>query len=166
MVDASVLADDFEFCAPVVGPLGKKEYLGALKNFKIMDAFPDVENNYHFLRVDPFEPNRVWWHTRGVGQHTGPLMGKAATNKQVLLPPQANSFVFNEEGLVQQVTVGYVLDRRIGNTGGLGGIFGFLYAVGQPLPIRECQPYKPSFRFRLLNKVGSIGKRFSKDKNA
>jgi hypothetical protein len=35
MVDASVLADDFEFCAPVVGPLGKKEYLGALANFKV-----------------------------------------------------------------------------------------------------------------------------------
>ena len=33
--DASILADDFEFCAPVVGPLDKAEYLSALDNFKV-----------------------------------------------------------------------------------------------------------------------------------
>jgi hypothetical protein len=35
MGDATALADDFRFVAPVVGPLGKDEYLGALKNFDI-----------------------------------------------------------------------------------------------------------------------------------
>ena len=29
------LAPDFEFCAAVVGPLGRDEYLGALGNFKV-----------------------------------------------------------------------------------------------------------------------------------
>merc|ERR1712194_408797 len=49
-------AEDFEFCAPVVGPIGKKQYLNALGTFKIEDAFPDSNPNYHFFRVDPFEP--------------------------------------------------------------------------------------------------------------
>ena len=31
----SVLANDFEFCAPVVGPIGKQQYLDALNNFKV-----------------------------------------------------------------------------------------------------------------------------------
>ena len=53
----------------------------------------------------------------------------------------------------------YVVDRRQGNTGGLGGAFGYFYGTGNPLPIPECQPYKPSKRFRLLNLVGRIGAR-------
>eukprot|EP00600_Ochromonadales_sp_CCMP1393_P000546 CAMPEP_0174984142 /NCGR_PEP_ID=MMETSP0004_2-20121128/17555_1 /TAXON_ID=420556 /ORGANISM="Ochromonas sp., Strain CCMP1393" /LENGTH=225 /DNA_ID=CAMNT_0016236513 /DNA_START=108 /DNA_END=785 /DNA_ORIENTATION=- len=160
--DPDVLADNFEFCAPVVGPLKKEEYLGALKNFQILDAFPDMENNFHFVRVDPFEPNRVWWHTRAVATHTGPLLGKEPSNKTVYLPPQANSFVFNDEGKVEQVTIGYVLDRRIGNSGGLGGFFGYLYAVGQAFPFPECQPYEKSFRYKIFGWIGSLASRFQK----
>ena len=53
----------------------------------------------------------------------------------------------------------YVVDRRQGNTGGLGGAFGYFYGTGNPLPIPECQPYKMSKRLRLLNLVGRIGAR-------
>lgn len=53
----------------------------------------------------------------------------------------------------------YVVDRRQGNTGGLGGAFGYFYGTGNPLPIPECQPYQKSKRFRLLNLVGRIGAR-------
>lgn len=60
------------------------------------------------------------------------------------------------------MTVGYVLDRRVGNTGGLGGAFAFFYGVGKPLPIPECQPYKKSWQFRLLGLAGNFQKRFSK----
>lgn len=164
--DESVLADDFQFCAPVVGPLTKEQYLGALRNFKITDAFPDLDANYHFVRVDPFEHNRVWWFTRSIATHSGPLLGKEPTGTVLELPPQANSFVFNEEGKIKEMTIGYVLDRRVGNTGGLGGIFGFLYGVGQGLPIPECKPYKPSLRFRLFNFIGSVASRFRKKKDA
>lgn len=73
--DPSVLADNFEFCAPVVGPLSKEEYIGALKNFDLLGAFPDMNANYHFIRVDPWEHNRVWWHTRTTGTNTGTLLG-------------------------------------------------------------------------------------------
>ena len=53
------------------------------------------------------------------------------------MPPQANSLTFNEEGKVTQLTIGYVLDRRVGNTGGLGGAFGIFYGVGLALPFPE-----------------------------
>ena len=48
------------------------------------------------------------------------------------------------------------------NTGGLGGAFGYFYGVGKPLPIPECQPYKPSMRFRLLNALGRFMQKFKK----
>ena len=117
-----------------------------------------MNNNFHFIRVDPFEPNRVWWHTRARATHTGPLLGKPATQRKLSLPPQANSFIFNEEGKVTQVTVGYVLDRRVGNTGGLGGAFAYFWGTGNPLPIPECQPYRKSFQFRILGLLGKLQK--------
>jgi len=158
-------AEDFEFCAPVVGPIGKKEYLRALASFKIEDGFPDVNQRYHFFRVDPFEPNRVWFNSRAVATNTGDFLGKPPTGKALTFPPQAFSLTFNEQGFVTQFTVGYVMDRRVGNTGGLGGAFGFFYGVGKPLPIPECRPYKRSWQFRLLGFVGRLGARFQKKKD-
>jgi len=154
------LADDFEFCAPVVGPIGKEPYMEALGTFKIGDAFPDSNPNYHFFRVDPFEPDRVWFQTRKTGTNTGEFMNKPATGKALVFPPEAYSMRFNADGKVTEFTVGYPMDRRIGNTGGLGGAFGYFYGVGNPLPIPECQPYKRSWQFRFLNWVSRTTKRF------
>jgi hypothetical protein len=158
-----LFSDDFVMCAPFVGgatnatPEDKKpgipkdKMLAALRGFKLMEAFPDTNNNYHAFRVDPFETNRVWFQTRAFATHTDTLMGHAATGKRLELPPQAYSMTFNEGGQVTFFNIGYVLDRTVGNTGGLGGAFGFLYGVGHPLPVPECQPYKPSWQFATLN---------------
>mmetsp|Transcript_42948 Transcript_42948/g.86833 ORF Transcript_42948/g.86833 Transcript_42948/m.86833 type:complete len:236 (-) Transcript_42948:237-944(-) len=154
--DPSILAEDLEFCAPVVGPLGKEEYVKALKNFDLLAAFPDMDNRFHNIHVDPFELDRVWWSTRAVATHTGPLLGKPPSGVKLELPPQTNSFKFNTSGKIVEITVGYVLNRRSGNTGGLGGAFGYFYGVGQPLPIPECQPYKKSLRFQLLGLLGKL----------
>ena len=43
------LAESFEFCAAVVGPLGKTEYLEALGTFKLEESF-DLSPNYHLFR--------------------------------------------------------------------------------------------------------------------
>ncbi|CAE8695322.1 unnamed protein product [Polarella glacialis] len=153
------LASDFEFCAPVVGPIGKEEYLQALGTFKILDAFPDSNPNYHFFRVDPFEPDRVWFQTRKTGTNTGEFMKKPPTGKALVFPPEAYSIRFNEQGKVKEFTVGYPMDRRVGNTGGLGGAFGYFYGVGNPLPIPECKPFRRSWQFRLLSWVGKTFRR-------
>ncbi|CAE8594505.1 unnamed protein product [Polarella glacialis] len=153
-----LMAEDFEFAGPVVGPLSKKAYLDAIKGFDLLKFFPDSNFEMYDFRVDPFEPNRVWFTSRGKGTQTGsskdsPFFSKA-TGKSYVNPPQACSFTFNEQGLVNQYTIGYVMDRRVGNTGGLGGIYGILYAVGKPFPFPEAQPHKPSLRMRMFNALG------------
>ena len=69
---SALLADDFQFVAPIVGPLGRDEFLQAFGSFKVKDAFPDLQDNSWF-QVDPLEPNRVWFISRASGTHTGTL---------------------------------------------------------------------------------------------
>lgn len=166
VTDEDVLADNFKFCAPVIGPINKEEYLQTLRSFDLQGAFPDIDTRVHNIHVDPFEHNRVWFQSRPIATHTGPLFGGKATGKKLRLPPQMNSLMFDEEGKVKQLTVGYVLDRRVGNTGGLGGAFGFFYGVGQGLPIPECKPFKRSLRYRLLTTAAGIGMRLRRVRRA
>ena len=154
------MAIPIEFVAAVVGPIGRDEYLDALGGFKLEESF-DIEQNTFGFTVDPLQPNRVWWYGRQVSKQIAPFMGvEPANDLELTLPPQSFHMDFTEEGLVKEFGF-YTVDRRQGNTGGLGGAFGYFYGVGKPLPIRECQPYKPSLRFRLLGLIGSIGKKFS-----
>mmetsp|Transcript_52668 Transcript_52668/g.113814 ORF Transcript_52668/g.113814 Transcript_52668/m.113814 type:complete len:291 (-) Transcript_52668:38-910(-) len=155
--DRSCLAEDFQFVAPIVGPLSKSEFLRAFGSFKIKEAIPDLKDNSWF-QVDPLEPNRVWFFSRATGTHTGTLnFGApiAATGKSIQMPPQAQSMLFNEQGQCYTLTVGYCMDKRIGNAEGLGGVFGILKAVGKPLPFPEAQQlYTPSLRFEAFEHVG------------
>ena len=159
--EGACLAEGFEFCAPVVGPLPKDEYLKALAGFKLEDTF-DLNAQYHLFRVDPTQTNRVWFHTRTLGTHVNDSkrFGKA-TGKEIVNPPQCMHMDFTADGLVKEFGF-YTVDRRQGNTGGLGGAFAFFYGVGRPLPIPEAKPYKPSKRFRLLNFIGKLQSKFSK----
>ena len=162
-----LLASSFKFVAPVVGPLGKDEFVAAFRSFDILEAFPDMKFQcvhvwvaaalcalltrfcrYHHLRVDPFEPSRVWYTARAVGTHTGAFAKTLpATGKRVESPPQSCSMCFDEQGACTQLTVGYVMDRQLGNTGGLGAVFGILYAIGYPLPFPEAQPWSSSWQY-------------------
>ncbi|KAL7488854.1 hypothetical protein ACHAWX_000230 [Stephanocyclus meneghinianus] len=158
--DGACLADDFEFVAAVVGPISKDEYLNALKGFKLDDSF-DIQQNMFGFTVDPMQTNRVWYFGRQIAKHIRPFMGVEPSHNELTLPPQLFHIDFNEDGLVKEFGF-YTVDRRQGNTGGLGGAFGYFYGVGKPLPIRECQPFKPSFRFRMLGLLGKIGRKLSK----
>ena len=73
--DPSLLAADFKFVAPVVGPLKKDPFLAAFQSFKLDEGFPDAKFNYYHFRVDPFEPSRVWYDARFFGTNTGDLIG-------------------------------------------------------------------------------------------
>jgi len=155
------LDDDFEFCAAVVGPIKKDAYLAALGNFQLEDSFEIMQNFFGFT-VDPLQPNRVHFFSRQTATFNGqPFLGKESDGRLLKLPPQALHLDFNEEGKVKEFGF-YTVDRRQGNTGGLGGAFGYMYGIGRPLPIPECQPYKPSLRFRFLSLIGSIGRRFKR----
>jgi len=152
-------AEDFRFVAPVVGPFGKEEFVNSLKSFNLLKGFPDLKSNFHHFRVDPFEPNRVWYSVKFTGTNTGPIMGRPATGKSVESPVQAQSVTFNTRGEITKFTIGYVLDKETGNTGGLGGVFGLLYGIGYGIPFPEGQPWKPSPVYGALMQ----GNRFIQD---
>jgi hypothetical protein len=87
-----------------------------------MQAFPDINPCYHDFRVDLWEHNRVWFTTAGYATFTGKLTAFNAepTGKRVEMTHQTNSLTFNEEGQVTKYTIGYPMDKELGNTGGLG----------------------------------------------
>jgi len=152
---SDLLADNFEFWGPVVGPLGKDTFAEAFGSFKVADAFPDGKNDYYQFHRDPYDPARIWFITRFEGKNTGTLAGfLPATNKKVETPPQAQSCTFNAQGQITKFTIGYVLDRNLGNTGGLGGVYGLFYAIGYGLPFPEGQPWQPSPPYFLLTRGG------------
>ena len=71
----------------------------------------------------------------------------------------------NEDGLATQLTAGYVMDRAVGNTEGLGGVFGLLWAIGKsPFKFPEGRPWKPSLRYRLFMWFGALAAKFQKKK--
>lgn len=158
--DFSVLSDDFIFRGPVVGPLTRAELRDTFTTFDLKIAFSGSPRMLHNLWVDPHQPSRVFWAYVTDAVHRGQLGHIAPTGKHVRTPPQVASFNFNNEGKVNHLTAGYVLDRDVGNTGGMGGLFGVLYAVGHPLPIPECKPYRNSWQFWLLQKIEKLSKYF------
>eukprot|EP00419_Tripos_fusus_P074728 CAMPEP_0172882684 /NCGR_PEP_ID=MMETSP1075-20121228/120771_1 /TAXON_ID=2916 /ORGANISM="Ceratium fusus, Strain PA161109" /LENGTH=262 /DNA_ID=CAMNT_0013735407 /DNA_START=138 /DNA_END=926 /DNA_ORIENTATION=+ len=155
------MSSDFRFIAPVVPALGDgisgEELCKALGQFNILEAVPDINAQQYDFRTDPFEPNRVWFTARGRGTNTGPVFGGLpATGKSYEAPPQSQSLTFNERGEITKMTIGYVMDKTVGTTGGLGGIFGILYGIGYGLPIPEAQPWKPSPIYKLLSQTGAL----------
>lgn len=161
--DASLVdVDNFVFTGPVVGPLTHKQLQNALANFDVPAAFPILHECHYHFRVDPYIPGRVWFTSRNWAVNSGPLLGMEPTYKIADSPPQTSSYTFNKDGKLVEMTIGYVQDRRIGNQGGLGGIFGMLYAVGRGLPFREAQPWKTSFRYKLFQTLPRFTQMISK----
>ena len=160
--DPDLLSDDFRFEGPVVGPLSKDEFVGAIGRVDFKSAFPDWTPQFYGFHVDPVEPlaNRVWYTARGRGVNSGPLPPFApgeGSGIEVINPPQVCSLTIDHDtGLISRYTIGYVVDRSVGNTGGLGGLYGILYAIGKPLPFPEARPWKKSWGYDLFQKIGAL----------
>merc|ERR1712113_696321 len=115
------------------------------------------EGQFYGFHVDPIDLNRVWYTARGVGTNRGPFPGELpATGRKVVNPPQVCSMTVNAQGLVSRYTIGYVVDRSVGNTGGLGGLYGILYAIGRGLPFPEAQPWTPSLPYTAFQRLGGL----------
>jgi len=158
--DPEMLSGTFTFEGPVVGPLSKKEFVDAIGSVDFNAAFPDFTSEFYGFHVDPFDGDRVWYTARGRGKNTGPLVPfvpeKSGTGKMVVNPPQVCSITIESTGLISKYTIGYVVDRTVGNTGGLGGLYGILYALGRPLPFPEANPWKKSIQYDLFQKIGGL----------
>jgi len=104
--DAELLGETFQFEGPVVGPLDKESFVGALGNVDFGKAFPDFNPEFYGFHVDPFEGDRVWYTARGKGTNTGPFPSSdesatPATGKMVVNPPQVCSLtVDHATGLI------------------------------------------------------------------
>ena len=154
--DPSLLADDFQFLFPVVGPLTKTQFLEAFTNFKVREAFPTASANFYNFNIDPLEPNRIWMMSRGVYEHLGTFcLGSSkfpATGKRLSLPPQCFSMSFSPDGKCYKLTGGYVVDRSVGDTKGLGGMFGVISGLGLvKLPFPEGRPWKRSLLWEAFS---------------
>ena len=136
--DPALLAEAFEFCGPAVGPLPKPAFLGAWRSLQIAEGLPDLQWNYRDASVCAHDVNRVWYTSRPTGTHTATLrLGDAEhapTGRKWEGPPERGSMTFDGEGRCIALTGGYVMDRRMGNTEGLGGIYGLCVALGLPTP--------------------------------
>lgn len=111
--DGACLASDFVFCAAVVGPLPKDEYLEALGSFKLEDSF-DIQQNYFGFNVDPMQTNRVWFFTRQVARQIATFVGASPDDRDdLVLPPQLMHLDFDEKGLVREFGF-YTVDRMQG----------------------------------------------------
>merc|ERR1740136_531753 len=164
--DPAMLSSSFTFEGPVVGPLSKQEFVTAIGRVDFSVAFPDYKNEFYGFHVDPFEGDRVWYTARGEGTNNGALdpfvPEKSGTGRLVVNPPQVCSLTIDHStGLISKYTIGYVVDRNVGNTGGLGGLYGILYALGRPLPFPEANPWKISIRYDLFQKIGGLVQKFS-----
>lgn len=156
------LADDFTFRAQFV-EIKKEGYLNALKNFDLQKSF-DIKPNFFGFTVDPMQTNRVWFYSRSVSKQIDTFQNVEPIDKVIKLPPQCFHLDFNEDGLIKEVGF-YTADRAQGNTDGLGGAFAYFYAVGKPLPFPEAKPYKPSFRYSMLQKFSKLAEKLQKKEN-
>ena len=159
--DPDMLAETFQFEGPVVGPLSKEAFVKAIGSVDFDTAFPNWTPEFYGFHIDPTEElqNRVWYTAKGYGKNEGPLLPFApeATGITVENPPQVCSITIDHEsGLITKYTIGYVTERTIGNTGGLGGLYGILYALGKPLPFPEANPWKQSWQYAFFQKLGAL----------
>jgi len=138
------LASDFIFRGPVIGPLGKKDFVATLNSVGsgeagLANAFPDLQSNTFGFSVDPTEPNRVWYFERPRGTFLGafdhPVVGRIEpTGAEYVGPPEARSVIVDEEGKIKYQSVGYVVDRFTGDTtDGAGAVFGMYSVMGEKL---------------------------------
>jgi hypothetical protein len=97
--DPSLLAKNFSFITPTVGPIDKSTFLESFASEEFGGFKPELSN----FRVDPFDPYRVWVDVRPVGPG---LEG----------PPQALSFTVDNDGLCARMTAGAVMDPTIGTS--------------------------------------------------
>jgi len=143
---SSILAEDFVFRGPVIGPLTKWDYIEALNYFRIYEAFPDINPNCYGFTVDIVEPLKVRFFVKATGTYQKPLGGFLGSTASKLNPPdgrqymgstEAWSITFNDLDRMQvkSISAGYVVDRFeedgvLCTTDGKGLVYGILNTIG------------------------------------
>lgn len=145
-IQPSLLTNDFLYSNPLVGPLSKEEFIQYQRQYNFQIALPDLKCNQYNFEIDSYEADRVWLIVQAQGNMENDLTKNnnvilKNTNRRYDGPPEAVSVSINDEGLCYKITSGYVLDKSLGNTNGLGGNEGILEAIGAGLPFFETRSF-------------------------
>lgn len=115
-----------------------------MNDFIDRSAFPDWDYRAHDYRIDSENSMTVRLTARTVGTMRGELRLRSEVlppNGQALsCPPEAISITFSDEGKVTKLCSGFVMDRLVGNTGGLCGVMAAATIGGAPPTDWEVYP--------------------------
>jgi len=159
-----MLAAEFVFTSPSVGPLNKPDYIKLMGYYQkcgldLATGIPDLQVSYEGWHVDPDQPWRIWAIARYSGTHLG-TVSVPGTNLQ-LTPvndgkprvrftsgPEVQSFLWTPDKRILWHTMGYVGDEYTGSNKGYGGIDGLLVSMGLPtLYLDATSPFRRAKRF-------------------
>jgi hypothetical protein len=142
--EPSLLSPDFIYVGPYIETLNKEEYIAAGKFFDLRRTFPDLDYRAHDFRIVDTDGNdsksdivTVRCTLRTVGTMRGELRLRnevlPPNGKKMVCPPEALTIKLDaNSGLVVQLCSGFVMDRLVGNTGGLCGIMAAATIAGAP----------------------------------
>lgn len=166
----SILAEDFIFRGPVIGPLTKYDYIEVLDYFKIYEAFPDINPNCYGFTVDVIDPLKVRFFVKGTGTYQFPLAGFLGDLAAKKTPPDGRQYMGNTEAWsitfndldwmqVKCISAGYIVDRfedeSLCTAGGKGLTFGILNTLGISFP---TEPGSKSLQLiQWITKAGQSG---------
>mmetsp|Transcript_32247 Transcript_32247/g.74243 ORF Transcript_32247/g.74243 Transcript_32247/m.74243 type:complete len:378 (-) Transcript_32247:1613-2746(-) len=145
-LDNTLLDKNFLWINPYdINPLGKKDYLIALNFFDLRKSFPDLDYRAHDFRLDPHEPYTIRFTSRTVGTMRNSLQLRNSAippNGRVMkCPPETISITFSSSGKVTKLcSGGFVMDRLVGNTGGVSGVAGAAAVAGNPVSAFDTTP--------------------------
>lgn len=159
----------------MIGPLCKTDIVETLGKVgsNLASAFTDFQANaFGFTADDPIESNRVWYFVRPRGTFLGafdhPVVGRIEpTGAKLVGPPEARSMIFDDDGKIKHVSVGYVVDRFTGDTtGGRGAVFGQYAVMGQEIDASIGSPVMLFIQW-LSNQLpdGTFPKSYSKEQD-
>ena len=108
-------------------------------------TFPDWDFRAHDYRLDVLDPLTVRFTARTVGNMRGQLrlrnnMLLPPNGKPMICPPEAISITFGPNGEVKKICSGFVMDRFVGNTGGVCGVMAAATIAGAPPSPFEIYP--------------------------
>jgi hypothetical protein len=132
-----IIDEDFDFVFRSRS-FSKTEYLNAFakETSALLRASPNFDYRFYNFITDESKPdlNSISFKIRPIGKLTGPFSFKGdvylPNQKTVELPIQQFSATIANNKIVK-LNYGPVVDKLSGNTGGLSGPYGLLYALGE-----------------------------------
>jgi hypothetical protein len=185
---STILADDFVFKGPLIGPLNKPDYFDVVDNyFRIYEAFPDLNPNCYGFTVDVVDPLTVRFFIKATGTYQQPLegaiglggglLGKATTfmtgkpdGRRYIGATESWSITFNslERMQVRCLRGGYVAGEAAGGmttAEGKDSIFGILQTLGIPVPSLSDLKFQKHLGNNLFKTSGRLFPKTSSSNN-